>query len=256
MIALMGRILGLMVATWLAGTSLARAQSRTVGVELAGRNGSLPPSAVAEVFAAQAEELQACVGFASDARPSVELAVVIEAEGAVREIQGQGEQSELRDCFETKVNRLRFPRQDGPTTLVLRFTVAPGAAVFSAAAPETAASPAVPPPPAGGEGGASGFQVRGHLPSEVVRRVIRRHTAQVRYCYERELVRNPAIEGRVIVRFIIGTTGTVQTALVASSTLGNASVEQCIRRQVRRWRFPAPESGIVVVTMPFVLSSR
>jgi hypothetical protein len=58
----------------------------------------------------------------------------------------------------------------------------------------------------------------------------------------------------VAIQFIISPTGAVQTAAVNSSDLGNGKVEQCIVSAVRRWTFPSPEGGgIVVVTYPFVL---
>lgn len=96
--------------------------------------------------------------------------------------------------------------------------------------------------------------VRGSLSKEVIRRIIRRHINEVRFCYEQELNSRPDLQGRVGVKFIISPTGAVQTAAVAKSTLGNAKAEQCIVKAVRRWNFPAPEGGgIVVVTYPFVL---
>ncbi|MDH5491638.1 MAG: TonB family protein [Myxococcales bacterium] len=96
-------------------------------------------------------------------------------------------------------------------------------------------------------------EVRGSLSKEVIRRVIRRHINEVRFCYEQELNARPDLEGRVTVRFIISTTGTVQTAMVASSTLGNQRVEGCVAGAVRRWTFPAPEGGgIVIVNYPFM----
>ena len=43
---------------------------------------------------------------------------------------------------------------------------------------------------------------------------------------------------------------------VASSTLGDPQVENCIAQAVRRWTFPQPEGGgIVIVTYPFMLTS-
>ena len=55
-------------------------------------------------------------------------------------------------------------------------------------------------------------------------------------------------------KFIISPTGQVQTAALAGSTMGNPKVEQCIVEAVRRWTFPSPEGGgIVVVTYPFLL---
>jgi TonB family protein len=96
--------------------------------------------------------------------------------------------------------------------------------------------------------------VRGSLSKEVIRRIIHRHINEVRFCYEQELNQRPDLQGRVAVKFIIAPTGAVQTAAVESSTVGNAKVEGCIAAAVRRWTFPSPEGGgIVVVTYPFVL---
>jgi TonB family protein len=96
--------------------------------------------------------------------------------------------------------------------------------------------------------------VRGSLSKEVIRRIIHRHINEVRFCYEQELNSRPDLSGRVAVKFIISPTGAVQTAAVQKSTIGNARVEQCIAKAVRRWTFPSPEGGgIVVVAYPFVL---
>lgn len=99
--------------------------------------------------------------------------------------------------------------------------------------------------------------VRGSLSAGVVRRVARAHNNEVRSCYAQELSQQPALAGNVAVKFIVSPTGAVQMSAVASSSLGNARVEQCIAQAVRRWSFPKPEGGgIVVVTHPFVLSAR
>lgn len=98
--------------------------------------------------------------------------------------------------------------------------------------------------------------VRGSLSREVIRRVVRRHQNEVRFCYEQGLHSRPDLAGRVKVKFVITPTGRVQTSMVQQSSLGNRQVEQCIARSVRRWTFPAPDGGgIVVVSYPFVLSS-
>lgn len=96
--------------------------------------------------------------------------------------------------------------------------------------------------------------VRGSLSKEVIRRVIRRHINEVRFCYEQELNARPDLTGRVTVKFIISPTGAVQTALVSDTSLGNQRVENCIAGAVRRWTFPAPDGGgIVIVNYPFML---
>ncbi|MFO0693928.1 MAG: AgmX/PglI C-terminal domain-containing protein [Polyangiales bacterium] len=96
-------------------------------------------------------------------------------------------------------------------------------------------------------------EVRGSLPSEVVRRVARRNINQVRYCYELGLRVRPELAGRVVVAAVIGTDGTISNATLRSSTLPSPDVESCIVSAVRRWQFPSPESGVVVWNQPFLL---
>ncbi len=95
----------------------------------------------------------------------------------------------------------------------------------------------------------------GGLSKEAVRRVIMRHRAEVRHCYEGELNKRPDLEGRVMIAFVISPTGVVTSAAVSSSTLGNATVEGCIARAVRRWSFPSADGGgVTSVNYPFLLS--
>jgi TonB family protein len=99
-------------------------------------------------------------------------------------------------------------------------------------------------------------EVRGSLDKEIIRRIIRRHINEVKFCYEKELTRNANLSGRVMVQFTIAGTGQVIASLVQSSTMNNPVVEQCIAQSVRRWEFPKPQGGgIVVVTYPFVLKA-
>lgn len=97
-------------------------------------------------------------------------------------------------------------------------------------------------------------EVRGGLSKEVIRRVVRRHLSEVRYCYEQRLLTRPDLQGRVAVRFVIGSSGAVMVAGVLSSTLEDARASKCIVEAVQRWSFPVPDGGgIVSVTYPFVL---
>jgi Ca-activated chloride channel family protein len=96
--------------------------------------------------------------------------------------------------------------------------------------------------------------VKGALSKEVIRRIVHRHINEVKFCYERELSKQPALSGRVSIKFIIKADGTVQMAAVADSTIGSPVVENCIAEAVRRWAFPVPEGGgSVIVTYPFQL---
>ena len=70
------------------------------------------------------------------------------------------------------------------------------------------------------------------------------------------MVRNAGLVGRVMIQFTIAGTGQVIASMVQSSTLNSQPVEQCIAQAVRRWEFPKPQGGgIVVVTYPFVLKA-
>jgi TonB family protein len=97
--------------------------------------------------------------------------------------------------------------------------------------------------------------VRGSLDKDVIRTIIRRHINEVKYCYEQELAQAPRLAGRVDVEFTIDVDGHVTASALASSTMGNASVESCVVKAVRRWEFPPPVGGgIVIVKYPFSFS--
>ncbi len=95
--------------------------------------------------------------------------------------------------------------------------------------------------------------VVGGLDRSVIAEVIRRYQNQVRFCYERELQKNPSLEGRVAMQFTIDGTGRVSQAVVQEDTVGNnGAVGRCISQRIRRWRFPEPKGGgEVIVNYPW-----
>ncbi len=97
--------------------------------------------------------------------------------------------------------------------------------------------------------------VRGSLDREIVRRIIRRHINEVRFCYEQELVTHRTLGGRMVVQFNIAPNGQVLGSVLQSSTLGNVRVESCTVKAIGRWEFPKPEGGgLVSVSYPFVFA--
>ncbi len=96
--------------------------------------------------------------------------------------------------------------------------------------------------------------VEGGISADVIRRVVLRNLGQVNHCYEQGLETNPALTGRVSVRFVITGGGSVLAASVAEDNLGAPAVAQCIASAVHRWTFPVPDaSGPITVTYPFSL---
>jgi TonB family protein len=91
------------------------------------------------------------------------------------------------------------------------------------------------------------------LSKSLIRRYVRKHLNEVRYCYQREIGNNRSMNGRVVVRFLITRNGRVGSAVVKRSTLKNSNVESCLTQAVRRWAFPQPKgAGIVDVSYPFI----
>jgi hypothetical protein len=98
--------------------------------------------------------------------------------------------------------------------------------------------------------------VVGGLSREVINRVIQKHYNEIKYCYEKELSKNPDLYGKVTVLFLIEGTGRVGEALIQETSMASEPVESCMINHVRRWVFPAPQGGgTVQVTYPYVFKS-
>jgi hypothetical protein len=95
----------------------------------------------------------------------------------------------------------------------------------------------------------------GNIDKALIDEVVKRHLSQIRYCYQRELVHNPALGGKIVVKFTIGSDGLVTSAAPRTSSLGNSAVEQCIAGRFLRMSFPAPMGGgMAIVSYPFLFS--
>jgi TonB family protein len=99
-----------------------------------------------------------------------------------------------------------------------------------------------------------GSMYSGRLPPYAIKYGIHLKFGIVRACYERGLVHNPNLRGRVVVRFVINRDGSVRTAEDAGSDLPDPEVVACVLRAYRSFQFPASEWGIVTVTYPIVFS--
>jgi TonB family protein len=97
--------------------------------------------------------------------------------------------------------------------------------------------------------------VRGSLDKDIIRRIVRRHINEVKYCYDQALARQPKLDGRMVAQFTIAGSGQVLASAVASSTLGSPAVEMCVTKAIMRWQFPAPDKGgLAIVSYPFQFS--
>lgn len=98
--------------------------------------------------------------------------------------------------------------------------------------------------------------IMGALDRAVIDAYIRRNLAKIRWCYEKELNKDPKIFGKIVINFIISKDGAVSSSKVNRTTMGNENVESCVADQIKKIRFPAPKGGgIVIVNYPFVFKN-
>jgi len=119
-------------------------------------------------------------------------------------------------------------------------------------APATAEAPApeTPAVDAGPE------DVKGTIPPEIVRRIIRINFGRFKACYIDGMRRHPKLAGRITTRFHIEADGTVHDAAVAedASEIHDATMSDCMAEAFKKVSFPA-SSGTVAVSYPIVFST-
>jgi hypothetical protein len=97
--------------------------------------------------------------------------------------------------------------------------------------------------------------VKGPLDKDIIRRIVRSHINEIRFCYNRGLERDPRLGGVVTIDFTILADGKVRDGKLASTTLRDAAVPECIIQAIQRWTFPKPENqATVAVSYPFELA--
>jgi hypothetical protein len=97
-------------------------------------------------------------------------------------------------------------------------------------------------------------QVNGHLPPEVIQRIVRQNAGRMKMCYETGLRTNPTLNGRVTTKFVIGRDGSVSVAQDAGSDMPDQQVVSCVVRSFQNLSFPQPEGGVATVVYPIVFT--
>lgn len=90
----------------------------------------------------------------------------------------------------------------------------------------------------------------GDLDKNIIRRYIRKKLPQIKYCYEKQLLVKPKLEGTVTTQFTISGNGAVIS--VQASGIGDPAVESCVAAAIKSIQFPKPKGGgLVNVRYPF-----
>jgi hypothetical protein len=92
-------------------------------------------------------------------------------------------------------------------------------------------------------------KISGDLDKAIIRRYIMRSYNKISYCYEKQLLANPTLEGTVKIQFFISPDGSV----TSSNGEGmNDDVSSCVAGVIGAIKFPRPEGGGgVAVNYPF-----
>jgi len=94
------------------------------------------------------------------------------------------------------------------------------------------------------------------LSKSLVGEYLGRYWSQFKWCYSRELDKDPNLYGKVTVTFTISKGGRVSEASVLNSSMNDLNVESCVLRTIRRINFPPPDGGgEVIVTYPFLFTT-
>jgi hypothetical protein len=89
----------------------------------------------------------------------------------------------------------------------------------------------------------------GGLDKSIIRRYVKRQQNSVAYCYEKELLAKPGLQGEVMVQFMIAADGSVQASKGAGM---DSNVAACVADVIHGITFPRPsDGGTVQVNYPF-----
>jgi len=166
----------------------------------------------------------------------------------------------LVGCWSSSSKPASEPPQPKPTTAGTNASgsayggAAYGGAEYAGVGGDGAADPLA----AGGQSGSAVPTVSAGSPGQTaaldrdtIRRSVRRNIQKIHQCYDKELVSNPSLSGRVDVRFVVSGSGNV----VQSSGSGMPPVDSCVAQVIAGIQFPAPQGGgVVVVNYPFIFN--
>jgi outer membrane biosynthesis protein TonB len=99
------------------------------------------------------------------------------------------------------------------------------------------------------------MKVEGHLDRGEIQKVINAHIFELQGCFERQLISNPNLAGKVTFEWVIGLNGAVTTVKIKASSLSSNEATSCMQAAIRRWQFPQPHGGQVTVVYPIALAN-
>lgn len=96
----------------------------------------------------------------------------------------------------------------------------------------------------------------GTLSRSDVYKTINKYIGSIQRCYERELMSDPSLGGKITFEWTVTTNGSVKGVRERSSTLNSRKVSSCIIRVIKRMKFPSPKGGEAEIAYPFNFESQ
>jgi len=87
----------------------------------------------------------------------------------------------------------------------------------------------------------------GDYSAEEIDRVIKAHAGVLRACYQKQLTKEPKLAGKLTYEIKIDTAGAVSRVMLKSSTAKSTALDDCLKIQIMRFKFPAKSNAAVVV---------
>jgi TonB family protein len=81
---------------------------------------------------------------------------------------------------------------------------------------------------------------------------VKQYRSGIKYVYNKELLANPSLSGKLTVSFVIRPDGSVEKPEIRKSSLNWPSLENAVLMRMRHWKFPKSSGAPVRVTFPFV----
>jgi TonB family protein len=87
---------------------------------------------------------------------------------------------------------------------------------------------------------------------QAIAATVKQYQSGIKYVYNRELLSNPNLGGKMLVAFVIQPDGSVDSVEVRQSTLNWPALDEAVRKRMQHWKFPRSPGGPVRVVFPFV----
>lgn len=91
---------------------------------------------------------------------------------------------------------------------------------------------------------------------ESILKVIRQNMAGIQYVYQKYVVNNPALGGKISLKFTIAPSGDIIVMSVAASNTGSRELDEEVADKARRMKFETIDKGNVTVTYAFILDAK